>query len=47
MSAQFVRYTPDIEATDPYFDENLQIVIGKIEGYIAGSVATEGTGSAS
>ena len=46
MSTQFVRYTPDIEAADPYFDENLQIVIGKIEEYIAGSVTTEGTGRA-
>ena len=46
MSTQFVRYTPDIEATDPYFDENLQIVIDKIEEYIAGSVTTEGTGRA-
>ena len=35
MSTQFVRYTPDIEATDPHFDENLQIVIDKIEKYIA------------
>ena len=33
MSTQFVRYTPDIEAADPYFDENLQIVIGKLEEY--------------
>ena len=46
MSTQFVRYTPDIEATDPYFDENLQIVIDKLEEYIAGSVTTEGTGRA-
>ena len=46
MSAQFVRYTPDIEATEPYFDENLQIVIDKLEEYIAGSVTTEGTGRA-
>jgi hypothetical protein len=46
MSTQFVRYTPDIEAADPYFDENLQIVIGKIEEYIAGSATTEGTGRA-
>ena len=46
MSTQFVRYTPDIEAADPYFDENLQIVIGKIEKYIAGSVTTEGIGRA-
>jgi len=46
MSTQYVRYTPDIEATDPYFDENLQVVIDKIEEYIAGSVTTEGTGRA-
>ena len=46
MSTQFVRYTPDIEATDPYFDENSQIVIDKLEEYIAGSVTTEGTGRA-
>ena len=46
MSTQFVRYTPDIEATDPYFDQNLQIVMDKIEKYIGGSVATEGTGRA-
>ena len=46
MSTQFVRYTPDIEATEPYFDENLQIVIDKLEEYIAGSVTTEGTGRA-
>ncbi len=46
MSTQFVRYTPDIEATDPYFDENLQIVISKLGEYIAGSVTTEGTGRA-
>ena len=46
MSTQFVRYTPDIEAADPYFDQNLQVVIGKLEEYIAGSVTTEGTGRA-
>ena len=46
MSTQFVRYTPDIEAADPYFDENLQVVIDKLEEYIAGSVTTEGTGRA-
>ena len=46
MSTQFVRYTPDIEATDPYFDENSQIVIDKLEEYITGSVTTEGTGRA-
>ena len=46
MSTQFVRYTPDIEATEPNFDQNLQTVIGKLEEYIAGSVTTEGTGRA-
>ena len=46
MSTQFVRYTPDIEATEPNFDENLQIVIDKLGEYIAGSVTTEGTGRA-
>ena len=46
MPAQFVRYTPDIEATEPGYDKNLQIVIDKLEEYIAGWVATEGTGRA-
>ena len=46
MSAQFVRYSPDIETTDPHFDENLRIVIGKTEKYIADSVTAEGTGRA-
>ena len=32
MSTQFVRYTPDIEAADPHFDQNLQVVIGKLRG---------------
>ena len=40
MSAQFVRYTPDIEAIEPYFHENLQIVIDKLEEYVAGSVTS-------
>jgi hypothetical protein len=46
MSPSFVRYTPDIEAADPEFDENLQIVIGRTEQYISQSVTTEGTGRA-
>src|SRR5215472_2931076 len=46
MSPSFVKYTPDIEAADPGFDENLQIVIGRTEQYIAQSAATEGTGRA-
>jgi hypothetical protein len=46
MSTPFVKYTPDIEAADPRFDETLQTVIAKTERYIAGSVTTEGTGRA-
>src|ERR1700747_3178450 len=46
MSPPFVKYTPDIEAADPGFDENLGIVIGRTEQYISQSVTTEGTGHA-
>src|SRR6266403_845645 len=46
MSMPIIKYTPDIEAADPRFDETLQTVIAKTERYIAGSVTTEGTGRA-
>ena len=46
MSPSFVKYTPDIETADPRFEENLRIVIGRTEQYIAQSAATEGTGRA-
>ena len=46
MPPPFVKYTPDIEAADPGFDENLGIVIRRTEQYIARSVTTEGTGRA-
>jgi catalase len=46
MSTPFIKYTPDIEAADPRFDENLRTVIERTEGYIAASVTTEGTGRA-
>ena len=46
MSTPFIKYTPDIEAADPRFDETLQTVIAKTERYIAASVTTEGTGRA-
>src|SRR5437879_3894065 len=46
MSTPFIKYTPDIEAADPRFDETLQTVIAKTEQYIAGSAAREGTGRA-
>src|SRR6266436_5432971 len=41
MPTPFIRYTPDIEATDPRFDETLQTVIAKTEQYIAASVRAE------
>src|SRR5215831_5376736 len=46
MSPPFVKYTPDIEAIDPGFDENLRTVIRRTEQYISQSVTTEGTGRA-
>ena len=46
MPTPFIRYTPDIEAADPRFDETLQTVIAKTEQYIAASVTAEGTGRA-
>jgi hypothetical protein len=46
MSTPIIKYTPDIETADPRFDETIQTVIAKTERYIAGSVATEGTGRA-
>jgi hypothetical protein len=46
MPTSFIKYTPDVEAADPRFDENLQTVIEKTERYIAQSVTTEGTGRA-
>jgi len=46
MSLPFVKYTPDIEAADPRFDENLRIVIRRTERYVAQSVTSEGTGRA-
>jgi hypothetical protein len=45
MPTPFIRYTPDIEAADPRFDETLQTVIAKTEQYIAASVTAEGDGT--
>lgn len=42
----FIKYSPQIEAIDPRFDENLQTVIARTERYIAQSVTSEGTGRA-
>jgi hypothetical protein len=46
MPPSFVKYTPDIEAADPGFEENLRTVIRRTEQYITRSVTTEGTGRA-
>jgi len=46
MPAPFIKYTSDIEAADPRFDESLRMVIEKTERYIAQSVTTEATGRA-
>jgi hypothetical protein len=46
MSPSFIKYTADIEAVDPGFEENLGIVIRRTEQYIAQSATTEGTGRA-
>lgn len=46
MAAQFVPYTPDVEAQDPDFDRHVQTVIERTERYIAESVRAGGTGRA-
>jgi len=46
MTTQFVKYTPDVEATDPRFDEKMRTLIDGTERYVAESVTTEGTGRA-
>jgi hypothetical protein len=46
MPPSLVKYTPDIEAADPGFEENLRTVIRRTEQYITRSVTTEGTGRA-
>jgi hypothetical protein len=46
MPLNFVRYSPHIDSLSPNFGENLETVIQGVEGYIAQSVTTEGTGHA-
>ncbi|MFE4016303.1 catalase family protein [Streptomyces sp. NPDC059101] len=46
MSPRFIPYTPDVEVEEPGFDANLQTIIARMEHYITGSVAAEGTGQA-
>jgi hypothetical protein len=46
MAAQFVRYTPDAEADDPRFGENLQTVLQEVEQFVTGSVTGERAGRA-
>jgi hypothetical protein len=46
MATQFVKYTPDVEAVDPQFDEKMRSVVEATERYVADSVADEGLGRA-
>jgi len=39
---QFVRYDPEVERTDPTFEQALQTVIERTTHYVAGSVESEG-----
>jgi hypothetical protein len=46
MTPQFVKYTPDVEAADPLFDEKMQAIIETTERYVADSLTNEGIGQA-
>lgn len=46
MPSHFIRYTPQVEADDPGFDDALQTIIDRTERYITDSVAAEGIGRA-
>jgi hypothetical protein len=42
MTQQFVRYSPEVERTDPAFEKTIQTVVAATQGYVAGSVEAEG-----
>ncbi|MGC5008666.1 catalase family protein [Streptomyces sp. DT203] len=46
MPSHFIRYTPQVEADDPGFDDALQTIIDRTERYITDSVTAEGIGRA-
>lgn len=46
MTPRFVKYTPDVEANDPQFDEKMRAVIETTERYVADSLTNEGIGQA-
>jgi hypothetical protein len=46
MATQFVKYTPEVEAVDPQFDEKMRSVVEATERYVADSVTDEGIGRA-
>jgi len=46
MVQALVRYRPEVERTDPHFDESLRKVLEISKGYIAGSVKAEGVNRA-
>ncbi len=46
LSAQFVRYAPELDALSAHFEEDLETVLAAVEQYVVNSVAGEGVGRA-
>src|SRR5215470_17374786 len=44
MTQSFVRYSPDVEKTEPGFEQTLQTVLEDMKQHMRGSVKTEGIG---
>lgn len=44
MTQSFVRYSPDVEKTEPGFEQSLQTVLDDMKQHMRGSVKTEGIG---
>jgi hypothetical protein len=44
MAQSFIRYSPEVESTDPDFDNNMQRLLTNMERHMQASPAVEGTG---
>jgi len=44
MTPKFVRYSPEVEQTEPDFEQTLQTVLDDMKQHMRGSVKTEGIG---
>jgi hypothetical protein len=44
MEQQFVRYSPDVERTEPDFDQSLQTLLAQMTTHMTGSLEKEGVG---